>query len=77
MDAHHLVKMANGIGDFFDSEPDKAKGVKGVADHIRSFWEPRMRKQIFAHLDSSGGEGLNDIVLNALRTHRKELAVKE
>jgi formate dehydrogenase subunit delta len=77
MDVHHLVKMANGIGDFFDSEPDKAKGVKGVADHIRSFWEPRMRKQIFAHLDSSGGEGLKEIVLNALRTHRKELAVKE
>jgi hypothetical protein len=36
-----------------------------------------MRKQIFAHLDSSGGEGLKDIVLNALRTHRQELAVKE
>ena len=73
MDSHHLVKMANGIGDFFDSEPDKAKGVKGVADHIRSFWEPRMRKQIYAHLDQ-GGEGLKDIVLAALRNHRQELA---
>ena len=73
MDIHHLVKMANSIGDFFISEPDKAKGVKGVADHIRSFWDPRMRREIFAHIDKTSGEGLTEIVLTALRTHRKEL----
>jgi len=75
MDAHHLVKMANGIGDFFASEPDQAKGIKGVADHIRAFWEPRMRKQIYMYLDQASGEGLRDIVLKALRDYRKELAV--
>jgi len=73
MDVNHLVKQANGIGDFFESEPDKAKAVKGVADHIRSFWEPRMRKQIFAHLDQASGAGLKDIVISALRDHRREL----
>jgi len=74
MNAEHLVKMANGIGDFFASEPDKAKGVKGVADHIRAFWEPRMRRQIYAHLDATSGAGLSEIVLSALRDHRQELA---
>ena len=73
MDIHHLVKMANDIGDFFASEPDPANGAKGVADHIRSFWDPRMRRQIFAYLDQSSGEGLSDLVLTALRTHRKEM----
>ena len=73
MDIHHLVKQANGIGDFFDSEPDKAKGIKGVADHIRSFWEPRMRKQIFEHLDQASGAGLKEIVLSALRDYRQHL----
>jgi formate dehydrogenase subunit delta len=73
MDIHHLVKMANNIGEFFASEPDKAKGAKGVADHIRNFWDPRMRRQIFAHIDQMSGEGLSDIVLSALRTYRKEI----
>ena len=73
MDIHHLVKMANSIGDFFGSEPDKTKGAKGVADHIRSFWDPRMRRQIFAHIDATSGEGLSELVLAALQNHRKEL----
>jgi formate dehydrogenase subunit delta len=73
MEIHHLVKMANSIGDFFESEPDKTKGAKAVADHIRSFWEPRMRRQILSHVEQNGGEGLSDLVLAALRTHSKEL----
>jgi len=76
MDIHHLVKMANNIGNFFESEPDKAKAAKGVADHIRSFWEPRMRRQMFTYLDESAGEGLNELVLTALRRHRTELEVR-
>ena len=73
MDIHHLVKMANCIGDFFASEPDEEKAAKGVADHIRNFWDPRMRRQIFAHLDQTSGEGISEMVLTALRIHRKEL----
>jgi formate dehydrogenase subunit delta len=73
MDIHHLVKMANDIGSFFESEPDRAKAAKGIADHIRSFWDPRMRRQMMAHVDQASGSGLKDLVLTALRTHRKEL----
>ena len=29
-----------------------------IAEHIRKFWDPRMRKMIFAYLDA-GGAGLN------------------
>ena len=75
MDIHHLVKTANNIGDFFASEPDKAKGAKGIADHIRAFWDPRMRRQMFAHIDQSGGEGLDELVLTALTTHRKNMGI--
>jgi len=73
MDIHHLVKMANDIGNFFQSDPDRTKGAKGVADHIRNFWDPRMRRQMFEYIDKSSGEGLSDLVLTALKTHRKEL----
>ena len=63
-----LVYMANQIGKFFQSQgPDKA--VTGTAEHIKKFWDPRMRKQIFAHLDA-GGAGLDPDVRDALKTLR-------
>jgi formate dehydrogenase subunit delta len=73
MDIQHLIKMANNIGSFFEAEPDKAEAVKGVADHIKNFWDPRMRRQIFNYLDEHEGAGLSEIALNALRTHRQRL----
>ncbi|MEP7043152.1 MAG: formate dehydrogenase subunit delta [Dokdonella sp.] len=61
----HLVQMANDIGHFFQSEPDHEAAVAGVAAHIRRYWEPRMRKHIYAHLDA-GGAGLTDIARDAI-----------
>jgi len=77
MNIHHLVKLANNIGAFFESEPDRAKAMQGVATHIRNFWEPRMRRQIFEHVDKENGEGLSELVLEALRTHREKLVPVE
>jgi formate dehydrogenase subunit delta len=65
MDVEHLVNMANDIGNYFSSDPDRATGVAGMVDHIERFWEPRMRKQIGAHLEA-GGEGLSDIARAAI-----------
>lgn len=76
MDPHHLVHLANNIGSFFESEKDRKKGADAVANHIRSFWEPRMRRQIFQYLDEKQGEGLSELVLTALQTHRAELTPK-
>jgi formate dehydrogenase subunit delta len=59
-----LVYMANQIGKFFQSQGHH-QAVAGVADHIRKFWDPRMRKAIFAHLDA-GGAGLDPNVLEAI-----------
>jgi formate dehydrogenase subunit delta len=50
MSAEKLVRMANQIAVFFASQPE-AGAEAGVADHIRSFWNPVMRRQIYAHLD--------------------------
>ena len=62
----NLVYMANQIGKFFQSQGHD-KEVAGVADHIHKFWDPRMRKAIFAHLDA-GGAGLDPNVLEALNS---------
>ena len=61
-----LVYMANQIGKFFQSQGHH-QAVAGVAEHIRKFWDPRMRKAIFAHLDA-GGAGLDPNVLEAIES---------
>ncbi len=74
MDPHHLVNMANQIGAFFQSEPDRAAALEGIAGHLKRFWDPRMRRQILAWLDEHGGEGMSDIVAEAIRINRDKLA---
>lgn len=70
MDTAKLVDMANRIGAFFAAMPDRAESLEGIALHIKRFWEPRMRRALDAHLESTGGTGLDTIVLAALRDHR-------
>jgi formate dehydrogenase subunit delta len=67
-----LVYMANQIGKFFESQGHD-KAVPGIAEHIRKFWDPRMRKMIFAHLDG-GGAGLAPNVLEALTALKQTVA---
>ncbi len=76
MEARKLVKMANDIGAFFEAEPDPARAVAGVADHLRRFWDPRMRRALYGWLDESGGEGLRPLVKEAITSHREKLAPK-
>jgi formate dehydrogenase subunit delta len=64
-----LIYMANQIGKFFESQGE-GKAVPGIADHIHKFWDPRMRKAIFAHLDA-GGAGLDPQVQRALESLRQ------
>jgi len=63
MQEERLVKMANQIADFFRLKPEE-QAIAGAADHIRKFWDPRMRTQMADHL-ASGGAGLNPLALKA------------
>lgn len=59
MSPEKLIYMANQIARSFQSRTyDEA--VAATADHISNFWEPRMRAQLFAMLDS------NDAKLDAI-----------
>ena len=72
MSADRLIYMANQIGKFFQSQGHD-KAVPGIAEHIRKFWDPRMRRGIFAHLDA-GGPGLDPEVREAIATLQQEPA---
>jgi formate dehydrogenase subunit delta len=65
MSVQHLVQMANDIGHFFAAEPQRADAVAGIANHIQRFWDPRMRRQIAAHLQA-GGAGLEELARDAV-----------
>ena len=74
----NLIVMANRIGDFFESQPDRAESVAGIAKHIRNFWEPRMRKQLLAFLDqhpdgAGPNETLKPITLEAILNNKEML----
>lgn len=73
MDIDNLTRMANRIGEFFQAMPDRREALDGIAQHLRKFWEPRMRQQLQSHLASTGGSGLLPIVLEALRAHPQAL----
>ena len=72
MNIDNLVTMANQIGTFFESYPDRAEGRLEVANHLQRFWAPRMRSQLFSHIDHARGEGLSPMVIEALVEHRRE-----
>ena len=72
MNIENLVTMANQIGTFFESYPNQKEGRTEIANHLQRFWAPRMRSQLFSHLDETQGEGLRPIVIEALLEHRRD-----
>ena len=67
-----LVYMANQIGWFFKSQ-GPGKAVPGIAEHIKKFWDPRMRSAILAHLEK-GGAGLDPDLKDAVMTLKEAAA---
>ena len=51
MSPDKLAYMANQIGKFFTTQKGE-DGAASVADHIVKFWDPRMRRDFMAHLDT-------------------------
>jgi formate dehydrogenase subunit delta len=73
MHIDNLVHMANRIGEFFQSVPDRDEAARETAQHLRKFWEPRMRRMLLEHLDRTDGAGMLPIVKAAVLSHRASL----
>lgn len=70
MSREQLCQMANDIAAYFASEPDRELAVNGIEQHLRRFWEPRMRRQILAMLDD-GTAALDPLAAAAVRRLRE------
>jgi formate dehydrogenase subunit delta len=62
--SERLVMMANQIAKNFAAQGEE-RAVHKTAEHIKAFWDPRMRRKIDEHLEA-GGAGLEPYALAAL-----------
>jgi formate dehydrogenase subunit delta len=73
MNTEYLVEMANRIGEFFEAYPDHSQSEREIAEHLKKFWEPRMRRALLTHVEEHQGVGLEPLVLAAVQQHRELL----
>ena len=65
----NLVKMANQIGSFFETMPNREEAMQDLAGHIHRYWDPRMRRALLKHITDEGGTDLTPVVLEAISLH--------
>ena len=56
-----LIKMTNEISEFFAGTTDADSAAKDVANHLRRYWEPRMRAQMLSYYEQRQGAGLSEV----------------
>jgi formate dehydrogenase subunit delta len=66
----NLIRMANQIGTFFESMPDRPEALEGIATHLKNFWDPRMRHAFLAQVDGKTDPQASEIVRSAVHAHR-------
>lgn len=74
IDVERLEEMANQIADFFSPYPDE-RAVEGIRNHLRHYWDPRMREALFNHVND-GGAGLDPRVRLAVARLREDVDVR-
>lgn len=59
------VRLANEIAVQFHHLPP-AEAAEAIAHHIRQFWEPRMRVNLLAHVESGDTADLDPLAVAAV-----------
>lgn len=65
-----LIRMANQIGGFFEAMPDRAEAQENAARHIKSYWEPRMRRALLTAMHAGDAAALSPFMADAMARHR-------
>ena len=69
-----IVLMANQIGDFFAPYPPERR-AEGIRNHLRTYWDPRMREELLEYI-ASGGAGLAPHVIAGAKLLRDDSHAK-
>jgi len=55
LDIERILTMASDIGDFFAPYPPE-RAAEGVRNHLRTYWDPRMRSALLAAIEAGVAE---------------------
>jgi formate dehydrogenase subunit delta len=66
LDLDRLLTMAKQIGAFFAPYPP-ARAAEGVRNHLRSYWDPRMREALLEYIESGSAADLPPHVVAGAR----------
>jgi formate dehydrogenase subunit delta len=66
MNTDLMIKMLNEISAFFAGEDDREQAARDIQNHVRRYWEPRMRVQLLEYFAQRKGAGLSDLALKAV-----------
>ena len=61
-----LIKITNEIGAFFAGTAEAPDAARAVANHLKRYWEPRMRAQMISYFEQRNGAGLTELARNAV-----------
>ena len=75
LDLDRLLAMAEQIGAFFAPYPPE-RAAEGVRNHLRSYWDPRMREALLAYIEG-GAAGLPAHVVAGAKLLKEEAAGKK
>ena len=73
--SNNLVRMANDIGNFFRTQPQREDAIAGISNHILSYWTRPMREKLLAQA-AHGEVGLDELPREALQRIADTGAVK-
>lgn len=73
LNMERILVMAEQIGLFFAPYPP-LRAAEGVRNHLRSYWDPRMREALLAHIDA-GESGLATQVVAGAQLLREPVSV--
>ena len=77
MHIDYLIQMANDIAAFFVSEGDEAVAADNIHQHMKKYWDQRMKVQIVEHFNETGGADLSGAVRIAVKQLAQEVAKKQ
>jgi formate dehydrogenase subunit delta len=66
MNTDLMIKMLNEISAFFAGEDDREQAARDIQNHVRRYWEPRMRAQLLEYFEQRQGAGLSELALKAV-----------
>ncbi len=72
MENRDMIRMANQIAAYFEAYP-RTEALAGISKHIKSFWDPRMRRHLDSYITEGGAE-LSPLVLAAFANGVKKQA---